>query len=63
MTDVETVRRGGILLLVWSCRFCGSRVERALSGRPWYCIECGYHDRDVEMQADRLADTERRARP
>jgi ribosomal protein S27AE len=56
VTDVETLEYAGVVHLSWSCQRCGERVERALSGRPWYCIECGYHDRDVELQADDLAD-------
>lgn len=62
MTDVQTRHRGDTVLIIWNCVACGNRNERDLSGCPWFCDECGHHDRDVEIQTDHIHDVEHKIR-
>jgi hypothetical protein len=59
--DVGTRRRGGALFVGWECSVCGERNDRILAGRPWICLACGYHDRDIELESADLSTVEQRA--
>jgi len=53
---VETYRRGGDLIAMWTCRVCGAEQEVGVDrGRsPWFCGSCGQIDRGVESWFTRL---------
>jgi len=59
---VEVVEQAGVTYLLWDCETCGHDNERPLYGRPWYCYECGAHDRDIEMDAEVVHDQRRGSR-
>lgn len=51
----ESIEIDGKRFLEWECDRCGEQVQRRLAWTPWYCTHCGYHDRDVELDADEIA--------
>ena len=61
---VETYRRGGDLIAVWTCRYCGQQQEVGVeqSRSPWFCGNCAQIDRGVEAWFDRFKATEGGAR-